>query len=146
MFKCNVVQMKMFVDHLIVDWSFAGSLFWPLLFWLSLPPRYQQEYKSVVVVQLMRDQCLTAMIWLCITYVKLLLYSLVWRQVLIVGRTDRFKDIFEEVYESGWKVKFEAAKIWWVFLCFRVNEISPWVAPSFFNCKLHAHLCASVVF
>jgi hypothetical protein len=32
--------------------------------------------------------------------------------VLIVGRTDRFKDIFEEVYESGWKVKFEAAKIW----------------------------------
>jgi hypothetical protein len=32
--------------------------------------------------------------------------------VLILGRTDRFKDIFEEVYESGWKVKFEAAKIW----------------------------------
>jgi isocitrate dehydrogenase len=25
----------------------------------------------------------------------------------------RFKDIFEEVYESGWKVKFEAAKIWY---------------------------------
>jgi isocitrate dehydrogenase len=21
---CNVVQMKMFVDHLIVDWSYAG--------------------------------------------------------------------------------------------------------------------------
>jgi hypothetical protein len=26
--------------------------------------------------------------------------------------TDRFKDIFEEVYEAGWKAKFEAAKIW----------------------------------
>jgi isocitrate dehydrogenase len=24
----------------------------------------------------------------------------------------RFKDIFEEVYEAGWKAKFEAAKIW----------------------------------
>jgi len=31
-----------------------------------------------------------------------------------MGRTDRFKDIFEEVYESGWKVKFEAAKIFFV--------------------------------
>jgi isocitrate dehydrogenase len=25
----------------------------------------------------------------------------------------RFKDIFEEVYEAGWKAKFEAAKIWY---------------------------------
>ncbi len=54
--------------------------------------------------------------------------------------TDRFKDIFEEVYEAGWKAKFEAAKIWWAFFFFSVfNEIENSVCSKFCNSDLQAH-------
>jgi len=54
--------------------------------------------------------------------------------------TDRFKDIFEEVYEAGWKAKFEAAKIWLAFFFFSVfNEIENSVCSKFCNSDLQAH-------
>ncbi len=54
--------------------------------------------------------------------------------------TDRFKDIFEEVYEAEWKAKFEAAKIWWAPFFFLVsNEMENSFCSKFCNSDLQAH-------
>ena len=46
--------------------------------------------------------------WLAfISFIDIFLIWLFWR----------FKDIFQEVYETQWKSKFEAAGIWWEFSC-----------------------------
>lgn len=75
------------------------------------------------------------------------LVMLPWRYVFWI--VSRFKDIFQEVYETNWRSKFEAAGIWWdvhviSFILFqqntvhKVNGFQEWASSDrWFGCLCH---------